>query len=428
VREELDQKTIDLNRTWYRSFGTWYLPILFTTPAGGIYFHSLAPNENIFKGQDWGIWAVFILSAVAALSWLFHKGSTRLIPLARAALVLMLIAWMYQVVRTQLDGATFNLTAFTVPLAVALILLKPPRLSEIRLAGLALAYSLILVSALSLAFGALGVGPDGFALLESGGTRLQIFGDLVGSGRRWGGPWGSVNMASPAGGLLAVLAFSYRGVNRYLILSGGLVIVLLSQARTPVFALVAAFVIVAMWSPSVASFKYRIPLRIFALVVLVSGYAGYVFTSGSTFNGRVVIWSDFGNLWLESPLLGVGNSGIIDFVNSRISDPNFVPYQHMHSVLGDVLVRYGIPMLVLSLGVFITSMAISIRSASRDSGKNMAIVTFVILAGLTETIHSFNYFSVYLCALLFVVLSCSNILSTAAGKTHKRNPLLTEVE
>jgi O-antigen ligase len=406
----------------------WYLPILFTIPAFAIYFHSLAPNKNIFKGQDWGIWAAFLLTLVAALSWLFHKRSTRLTPLARAAVVLMLIAWMYQVVRTQFDGATFNLTAFLVPLSVMLILLKPPRLSEIRLAGLALAYSLILVSALSLAFGALGIGPDGFALPGSGGTRLRIFGNLTGIDIRWGGPFGSVNLASSAGGLVAVLAFSYRGMNRYLILSGGLVILLLTQARTPAIALVAALAIVAMWSPSVARFKYRIPLRISALVVFVSGYAGYVFTSDPTFNGRAVIWSDFGALWLESPLLGVGNSGIIDFVNSRINDPLFVPHQHAHSVLGDVLIRYGVPMLVLSLGVFITSMAISIRSASRDSGKNMAIVTFVILAGLTETIHSFNYFSVYLCALLFVVLSCSNILSTAAGKTHKRNPLLTEVE
>ena len=83
-------------------------------------------------------------------------------------------------------------------------------------------------------------------------------------------------------------------------------------------------------------------------------------------------------------------------------------------------------MLILSLGVFIAAIVISIRSASRDSGKNLAIVVFVVLAGLTETIHSFNYLSVYLCALLFVVLSSSAILATTASKTGKHDALTAQ--
>jgi len=98
----------------------------------------------------------------------------------------------------------------------------------------------------------------------------------------------------------------------------------------------------------------------------------------------------------------------------------------MHSVLGDILVRFGAPLFILSLGVFVAAIVISIRSASRDSGKNLAIVTFVVLAGITETIHSFNYLSVYLCALLFVVLSSSAILVTAASKTEKHDALTAQ--
>ncbi len=400
--------------------------MLFTIPAFATYFHSLAPNENIFKGQDGGIWVAFLLTLVATLSWLACRDSTGLVPLARTALTFMLLAWMYQVVRTQLDGSAFNLSAFTVPLVIVLILLKPPRLSEVKLAGLALAYSLILVSALSLVFGALGVGPDGFAVTDSGQSRFWIFSDRVGISGRWGGPFGSVNLASPVGGLLVILAFSYKGAHRYLFLCSGIVILILTQARSPIVALVAALIIVAMWSPSVARFKYRILLRITAAVGLALGYAGSVLLYDPTFNGRTVIWSNFGNLWLESPLTGVGSSGINDFIASKANTPGFVPHNHMHSVLGDILVRYGAPLLVLSLGVFIASIVISIRSASRDSGKNLAIVIFVVLAGLTETIHSFSYLSVYLCALLFVVLSSSAILSTAASKTGKYDALTAQ--
>jgi len=415
-----------LSSTRLGSFGTWYLPILFTIPAFATYFHSLAPNENIFRGQDGGIWVAFLLTLVATLSWFSCRDSTPLVPLARAALILMLVAWTYQVVRTQLDGSTFNLSAFAVPLVIVLILLKPPRLSEVKLAGLALAYSLILVSALSLVFGALGVGPDGFAVADSGQSRFWILSDWMGINARWGGPFGSVNLASPVGGLLVILAFSYKGAHRYLFLCSGIVILILTQARSPIVALVAALIIVAMWSPSVARFKYRILLRITAAAGLALGYAGSVLLYDPTFNGRTVIWSNFGNLWLESPLTGVGSSGINDFIAGEAGTPGFVPHNHMHSVLGDILVRFGAPMFILSLGVFIAAIVISIRSASRDSGKNLAIVVFVVLAGLTETIHSFNYLSVYLCALLFVVLSSSAILATTASKTGKHDALTAQ--
>ncbi len=427
VRLSIDHRGIDLSSTRFSSFGTWYLPILFTIPVFAAYFHSLAPNENIFKGQDGGIWVAFLLTLVATLSWLACRDSTRLVPLARTALTLMLLAWMYQVVRTQLDGSTFNLSAFAVPLVIVLILLKPPRLSEVKLAGLALAYSLILVSALSLVFGALGVGPDGFAVTDSGQSRFWIFSNGVGISGRWGGPFGSVNLASPVGGLLVILAFSYKGAHRYLFLCSGIVILILTQARSPIVALVVAITVIAMWSPSVARFKYRTALSVAAAAGLALGYAGFVLLFDPTFNGRTVIWSNFGNLWLERPLTGVGSSGINDFIGSRaIIDPGFVPHDHMHSVLGDILVRYGAPLLVLSLGVFIASIVISIRSASRDSGKNLAIVIFVVIAGLTETIHSFSYLSVYLCALLFVVLSSSAILSTASSKTGKYDALTAQ--
>ncbi len=421
MRGEVVEQRIDSGSTRFRLFGTWYLPILFTIPAFGSYFHSLAPNENVFKGQDWGIWVAFLLTLLAALSWLSCRDSTRLIPLARAALAFMLAAWIYQVIRIQLDGATFNLTAFLLPLVLVLLALKPPRREAISAAGLALAYSILLVSALSLVFGALGTGPDGFNLTDSGPSRIPILGDLLGIETRWGGPFGSVNYAAPMGGLLVILSFSFKGLNRYLIIGGGLTVLVLSQARSSAFAVIAGLVIIFLWSAPISRLKHRIPLRLIVLIGVVFAYFLYVALFDSSLSGRTIIWSDFGNLWLDRPIFGVGDSGISDFVNSRDSDPAFVPHGHAHSVVFDGLVRFGIPMLILSLGTFITTMAISIRSASHDWGKNLAIVIFVVLAGLAETIHSFSYLSVYMCALLFVVLSSNAILLTSASRSSKND-------
>lgn len=398
--------------------GMWYLPILFTVPALSAYFHSLAPNENVFKGQDWGIWVTFALAVSAGISWLLFHDSIQLSVLARATLALMLATWLYQVIRIQLDGATFNVTAFVVPAAFVMISLKPPPLSAVRKAGLALAYSLIAVSVMSLLFGVLGKGPDGFALTDSGGSRLPILGDLLGIETRWGGPFGSVNYAAPIGGLLVILAFSYKNFNRYLVLVSGLIILTLSQARSTAFAVVVGLVILALWSAPVSRFKNRIPLRIVVLLGMALIYVLYVLLFDRSLNGRTTIWVDFGGLWLQKPFFGVGDSGIIDFVNSRDADPSFIPHQHAHSVLFDGLVRFGIPMLLLSVGTFISALVLSIRSASIDFGRNLALVVFVLLAGLTETIHSFSYLTAYLCALIFVVLSSN---ATLVGRREVEN-------
>ena len=407
-------------------FGTWYLPILLSIPAMAVYFHSLAPNENVFKGQDWGTWMAFLLTLLATLSWLAFRDSTRLVSLAKTTLTLMLLAWTYQLISTQIDGSLFNLTAFAVPLAIVMILLKPPRLSEVKMAGLTLGYSLALVSALSLLLGSLGFGPDGFAVTDSGPSRFWVFSDWMGIASRWGGPFASVNLASPVGGLLVVLAFSYKRTHRYMFLFSGFAILMLSQGRSAIIGVAAALVVITMWSPSVARSKYRIPLRLTTFAGLAVGYAGTVLLFDPTAAGRAVIWSNFGNLWLESPITGVGSSGIANFLAREAGTPGFVPHNHMHSVLGDILVRFGAPMLILSLGVFVGATLISTRSASRDSGKNLAIVAFVVLAGLTETIHSFGYFSAYLCALLFVVLSSSAILVNAASKAGKPDALAVQ--
>jgi O-antigen ligase len=388
--------------------GLWFLPILFTIPAMSAYFHSIAPNENVFKGQDWGIWVAFALFVSAVISWLFSQASVPLSPLARVALLFMFTAWLYQVVRIQLDGSLFNLTAFVVPFALIMVSVKPPTFKAVWFSGLTLGYSLIAVSVASILFGVLGFGPDGFDVTDSGGSRIPLLGELLGIETRWGGPFGSVNYAAPIGGLLVVLAFNYNKANRYVFLSSGIVILTLSQARSTVFAVGVALVILALWSAPISRIKNGISLRVIVLVGLAVAYFAYVFFFDRSLNGRATIWVDFGDLWLQSPWFGVGDSGIIDFVNSRDSDPSFVPHQHAHSVLFDELVRFGVPMLFLSVGTFVSALLLSLRSASIDFGRNLAIVVFVLLAGLTETIHSFSYMTAYMCVLLFVVLSSNS--------------------
>jgi len=47
-----------------------YLIPLFLIPIVGTFGHYVAPNEAIYKGQDWGIIGSFLLAGIAVLLWL----------------------------------------------------------------------------------------------------------------------------------------------------------------------------------------------------------------------------------------------------------------------------------------------------------------------------------------------------------------------
>ena len=123
-----------------------------------------------------------------------------------------------------------------------------------------------------------------------------------------------------------------------------------------------------------------------------------------TLKGRTPIWSDFLGLLPGHLLFGTGDSGINDFVNLNSGSPGFIPHVHAHSVVLDGLVRYGLVMLVLSISIFTISLVSTYRSIPRTGAYPFALVVYVIVAGLTETIHSWNYWSVYIVAITAAIL------------------------
>ena len=396
--------------------GALFVPILFLIPAVTIFGHALAPNVAVFKGQNLGTLGAILATGIAVVLWLFYRPTNSWTRFTVIFLVILAATWLYQILRTQLDQSLFNLTAFVVPVALVLIGLKRVSRKDLDSALLMLGYSLLVISALSVILGATGTMPDGFEVTDSGDQRVALL-KWLGVTNRWGGPFGSVNYASPAGGLVLVIGMGQRGWTRVVLVVGGLAMLMLGAGRSAVVAVAAALVVLFLSSAWVSRITWHRALRVGTVVTALVVVASYVAFLDSTLNGRTRIWSDFLVLVPTSPIVGVGDSGILAFVGERTGTEGFVPHTHGHSVLFDGILRYGLIMGLLTATIFVFTLWAGSRSLRRGASLPLALGVYAIVAGLTETIHAWAYWSIYFVTLVWIVLSSDSRLSARSSSS-----------
>ena len=381
-----------------------YFWIIFLIPAVSIFGHALAPNTPFMKGQDLGIVLAIVLASIAGALWLLYQGRPYGSPWIWWFLAIVTITWAYQLTRTHLDASLFNISALLVPVLLLMIGLKEVRRNDLHASLLVLGYSLLAISALSLALGAMGWMPDGFRVSDSAEQRLPFM-SLLGIENRWGGPFGSVNYSSPAGGLLIVIGIAQNRWNRWILIAGGISILALGGGRTAFFAVAAALLIWVLWSPWVNRSAHSRAIRVTAGSTYVAVAVGYIALVDPTVNGRSSIWSNYTPLLADDVIIGVGESGIREFVQSMSGEAGFIPFDHVHSVLLDGTVRFGIIMGILTLGIYLISLIGGWRALRGGQRLPLALVVYVIVAGIAETIHSWNYWTIYLATLMWAVLA-----------------------
>ena len=379
-----------------------YLWVLFLIPATSRFGHYLAPNEPIFKGHDYGILSALFLTIVAAALWIPYSRHGSWPKSVVAFFVIAAIAWTYQVVRIQLDDSLFNLTVFVLPAALLLISLKRCSTQDIWTALWIMGYSLLFIAILSLILGSLGLAQNGFALSDSGVSRIPVLEEFAST--RWGGPFGSVNYAAPIGGLLVVMGLVRQRRLGIPLLVGGIAILILSQGRTAVAALLVAVTVQLLWGQRMSALPHANAKRFVAIAALFTGFLTYIRFRDPTFSGRTDVWLDFAPALDDAPLVGIGDSGVLARVAEQVGTPNFVPHTHAHSVLLDSYLRFGSILALLGIVLYVLALRASIRAVPRVGSTPLALVVFVIVAGVTETIHAWAHWSVYLVALTWAVM------------------------
>lgn len=386
-----------------------YLIPLFLIPVAANFGSSLAPGEAILFGQGWGILASFSLAGVAICMWLFtYRNSDQWMSLQKIFLVALGITWTCQTVITYLDHQAFNYSAFLLPLTAILLYFKKPTSGMIIQAFKWFLNGLVVIALMSLILGSFDLYPNGFAAADSGLSRIPILSDLFDINTRWAGPFASVNLAAPVGGLLIVAGFTTRGITRSVSIIGGFLILLLSQGRTSIFATLVGISIVAMYSNRFQTLNHRTIIRASIVLALALSLFTYIYIADRTLAARTYIWDNFIQLFWTQPITGIGTSGLEEYIALGGESVNSILYSHGHNVMIDIATRYGVILLALTLGLFATAILITWKPRVTNNARPLAILAFVIFAGLAETIHDWQYLSIFTVAIIYAAIFPTN--------------------
>ena len=356
-------------------------------------------NEDFFRGHSVSFWTTYALAGVSLMLWIFARRDDRLSNRAYIVPVLLAAISIYTLARLIVDDELFNLKALVLFLVIFLITIKPPRFEIARQASIVLGLGVILAAAASLATTLPNLTPTGFnpgAFI--GGRFLAAFG----IGERWEGPFGNVNYASIAGGMTVLLAFLARGPLRWFMCVSGLAMALLAQGRAAMVAMVAGLLVLALWSRRLQGSPTLRRLRVGALAALVTVFGILTTLSDFSGSGRTYIWQDYLALGTQSPLFGVGNPGIREYIEGYQpeyvqlgSDLFLLPaFDHGHSIYIDQWARGGVLGLLLVVCVIAAIGLFSWHQANRGLPYALAMVTFAALSGAFETTITWNYLSV----------------------------------
>jgi O-antigen ligase len=391
-----------------------YLWVALATPPIAQFAHYLDPATPLFKGHAAGV--IFALAGllVAVILWIPFRKSVTWPRVSIYAMILILVAWVYAVLRLQFGGDTFDLTAFCVPVVVLLIMIKPPNGRDVVGASLLFSYLLIASAVASLALDSAGLVGSGFDVAMTGYSRIPIIGHFFAIDTRWQGPFGNVNYAGPVGAFLIVYGATLKSWHRVVLITSGVGIVLLSQARGAIFALVAGLVVLLAYSELVGRFRRPHLARLALMVACVVTASAYILIYDPILNGRTDIWRNYLTLWSNSPWAGVGSSGVAQYVTDNASNPA-LNHVHGHSVFIDTLARNGVVMFALFLAVLICTGIVAFKVAQSRQPAGLALLVFIIVAGLAETVYSMDYLSVNLVPLFIALFLCSSTLAARDG-------------
>jgi O-antigen ligase len=380
-----------------------YLWVALATPAVVAFTQYSLGGQVVFKGHTAAVLLGVVGTTLAVVLWLPYRRPTRWPALATAALLLMVATWAYQAIRMFQEGAQANFTTFAVPIVLVLIAWKPPSMEDVRIGLAVFAYSVIFVSALSIVLDLADLAPSAFIAAKNGVGRIPLLSDLFGIDTRWEGPFQHSNYAGPIGGSLILIGASFRGGNRVAMVAGGGVILLLSQSRTAFVATCFGLLVVVLFATPMRGLRYRKAVRWTALLAVITLVSAYIVAFDPTLAWRTYAWQDFFALWRESPWLGVGDARVTEyFVNGTVNGT--MAFTHAHNIVLDPMTRYGIPMLVLIVGILALTAILAARALRLGQTLGASVTSFLIVLGLTETPFSWSYLSPLMVPLIIAVM------------------------
>jgi len=344
--------------------------------------HYLGVGIPLVFGQAPDIYLTAVGVAVAAVLWLLYRGSRTRQPLLVAFLGLLAAAWLvhWLISRYHGDAVTYAVLLY-LPVVIALWW-KTPMRTDIIAALLLLGWVITLVLVGTRLLEMLGVLPvidvgDRILAFELRNYWLPFSGTLGPEFGRWHGPFGHAGKTGAAAAFLLVLAVGLRGRSRWVFGVVGVLTLLLTASRGSMIAAAAGVLAIILFGDN--ALTRRVPRRWLLIglgglaVVAVAG----VLLRNPNLTGRTTYWSVAYDVWITSPLAGVGSTGM---QSSELA----MAGTNAHNIVFDALVKFGLIGTLLVLAILAVSAAIVIKAIPLKAALPLGLVVTYLVIGMSE--------------------------------------------
>jgi len=367
-----------------------------------IFLRAVAKDDVLIKGQNLSIALTWALLALAAVFWLMWGGSIRPIREMSFFALIVLTLWSYTALRESAGGSTFNYLAFTLPVVILLLSLKPPSVRQVRLLADVFFVALAAVALIGTVMSFVS-----YPLSDQYAPTRFMIGSFAPLGEyRWVSVFETTTQAGAVGSYLALYGF-WRGGWFFRLMSVGGILIVLSASRGSTAALLAGLVVMMWLLPKIGKIKLTTAVKVAVTSIGSLALLILILTKDRTLNSRTDIWLNYFDLSTESPFLGLGTNGLQMAVQNDPTIPTGIPMMHAHNIFLDSLARIGIVGLVLVLILFIFVLLQAFRTGGTGIWISAALAVAVLVNQLSD-VHidwvylDYDYF-VLIVAFLFTL-------------------------
>lgn len=370
-----------LSSKWY--LGALSFAIVFAAYAQYLWQYNFQ-DLPLLKDQPPGISLQLIGFLAAVILWFFAPWRVSVNKGLLSFVSLLILTWLVVLITSILHEDTFPNSVWTYAPILILLVLKSPSLDQCRFAFVFTGWLLVVVLTATRLFEMLGVIDivyvnEGLIRFEQMHYWLPLSGSL-GPEYRWPGPMGHNAMTGVMGAYLVVMGASLRKFSGLIFVVVGVLTLLLTSSRVSFVAAVIGLAMVLLLGNNWLSIKVHWQIRALVVGVIAIIAAAAALHASPNLTGRTGYWPAFYDLWLESPWIGVGNSGKV------LADP-LISQTNAHNIFLYVLALYGvIPLLTMSAALLLVFLA-SAKAARSNRILPLAVVTVFLVVGLTQSDH-----------------------------------------
>lgn len=373
------------------------------------------PGIPVLYGQAPGIYVQGFGFVVTTVLWLLYRGNRTRQPLLIAFLSTLLVSWLVLLAAAQVHQDGFAYDVYLYPLVIIGLLFKTPPaadcLAAIKTAGWTVALVLVSTRATEMA---------GWIPMVNVGEALQSFerseywlplAGTLGPEGRWPGPFGHNAMTGNAATMLVVLAVALRGPSRWALGLVGILTLLLTSSRTSFLATACGVAVVIASGDNALTRRLTRRNVVLGGAALVAAASTLVIASNTELTGRVQFWTTSIEVWRQSPLIGVGATGMA-------KSPAAFAGTNAHNLVVDALLKSGIAGASLVVAVLGLAFVLAWKASRAGATLPLGIVVAYFVIGLAQSDQGWMAMS-----MPWMWLVLASILAGSAIKTPQEREL-----